>query len=34
MPPPPAIFWLTRDFRFSDNAALAAAARAQELLHR
>lgn len=27
MPPPPAIFWLTRDFRFSDNAALAAAAR-------
>ena len=27
MSPPPAIFWLTRDFRFSDNAALAAAAR-------
>jgi deoxyribodipyrimidine photo-lyase len=27
MPPPAAIFWLTRDFRFSDNAAWAAAAR-------
>ena len=27
MSPPPAIFWLSRDFRFSDNAALAAAAR-------
>lgn len=27
MPPPAAIFWLTRDFRFSDNAALSAATR-------